>query len=272
MGTSSAPSCSSTYIPSSKVRPLAPKYTAQTSRASVPPHRTNAKGHDLTHTQYVQKTWDRTRSCSASMVSTARARAAATSTAEPGIGTGAGIGTTIAERRHLSRIRSESQNTERAYNHQQQEQQQEQQQYYRQQVQLQPPSLFDAESLSRFEVPLQRETNNTDRSQNSGEEFSPKTPVPENVAVESDQDVERESDTLPRQEQANGSHGHRQARGGMVSVETDLATEAASQGSSQVSESAPAVITPNPATLRKCQSTHVCMSHHFKLLESGNRY
>ncbi|KAG0350071.1 hypothetical protein BG005_010402 [Podila minutissima] len=197
------------------------------------------------------------------MVSTARARAAATSTAEPGIGTGAGIGTTIAERRHLSRIRSESQNTERAYNHQQQEQQQEQQQYYRQQVQLQPPSLFDAESLSRFEVPLQRETNNTDRSQNSGEEFSPKTPVPENVAVESDQDVERESDTLPRQEQANGSHGHRQARGGMVSVETDLATEAASQGSSQVSESVPAVITPNPATLRKCQNF---LDHYIDLL------
>ncbi|KAF9334076.1 hypothetical protein BG006_002740 [Podila minutissima] len=155
-------------------------------------------------------------------MSTARARAAATSTAEPGIGRGAGIGTTIAERQHLSRTRPESLNTEVAHNRQQQGQQQEQQHYYRQQVQLQPPSLFDAESLSRLEVPLQRETNNTDRSQNSSEEFSPKTPVPDNVAVECDQDVERESDTLPRQEQANGSHGHRQVRGDFLDHYIDL--------------------------------------------------
>lgn len=268
MGISStAPSCSSAYAYSTKVHPLVPKYTAQISTANAPPQRTRTNEYDLTHTQFVQQAWDRTRSCSASMVSTAGPRTRNVST-----GPGSGSGATIAERRHLSRIRSESLNTEYQFTTHQ-EQRERQQQHYGQQVQLQPPSLSDAESLSRLEVPLRQVTNNSNGT-HSTEEFSPKTPVPGDAAVESGQDVGRGPDVQqPQEQQPNGSHGYRQEGegserrgGGMAFVETDLATVSTNQSSHLISESGPAVVTPNPATLRKCQSTHVCKCERFFVL------
>ncbi|KAF9424171.1 hypothetical protein BGZ94_008066 [Podila epigama] len=187
---------------------------------------------------------------------------------------------TIAERRHHSRLRSESLATEyvhtaaiatsgAALSSPTVARSQEQQQL------IGPPSITDVESLRRLEVPSNRgqsSSGNKAMSNDGEEEVSPLTPIPGQLKPEESlhrvqqqqHEYQVDSRGSSRQEVRTGTvqHEHRQQlqqqKGGMATSTRLHPSAAPVQSQPETS-----LITPNPATLRKCQSTHVYFLDHY---------